>query len=282
MQTEIVQMTPAKAAILLKGNTKNRNANLNHVDFLSEQMSRGKWKLNGQSIVVGKDGTLLDGQHRLMAIVKSESTIETIVCRNVATDAIATIDTGKSRNAGDVFSLNGTKNSNQLASVAKIIYTWNLKKTHQDRGGLKGAEKPTNDKLYQIYLSDSLALDTAIKKAQQKSLKFITRGDCTFALYICASNFGWATVDKFIHFIEEGGDYPKSPTHFLPLFLQSRKASDIQRHRREDLYVFLYCFSKWLENKELSKGAVRPKTITANVEWYEKFKLNQQSTIACM
>ena len=69
-------ITPPMAALLLGNNGANRKLNKRHVDFLSDQIKSGKWQKIGQTIVIAKDGTLMDGQHRLTAIVACPKVIE--------------------------------------------------------------------------------------------------------------------------------------------------------------------------------------------------------------
>ena len=63
-------ITPAQAAEWLKGNTVNRRLVLHHVERLASEMLAGEWRITGDCIKLNGD-RLLDGQHRLQAIVQS-------------------------------------------------------------------------------------------------------------------------------------------------------------------------------------------------------------------
>jgi hypothetical protein len=91
-----------------------------------EQMIRGQWRLTGDSIKF--DGTsLIDGQHRLQAIIRSGVTIRCVVVRNLPRDIFDVLDTGRSRQAGDVLSGYGYPNVYLLAAAARYLYFYERK-----------------------------------------------------------------------------------------------------------------------------------------------------------
>ena len=59
---------------------------------------------NGQfDAIVLLDGAILDGQHRLWAVIESKTPVETIIIRGIAREAFATIDTVRApRSGGDI------------------------------------------------------------------------------------------------------------------------------------------------------------------------------------
>ena len=56
---------------LLKANSTNRELRNHVVEGYVDQMKKGQWREDtGETIKISKTGRLLDGQHRLNAIVK--------------------------------------------------------------------------------------------------------------------------------------------------------------------------------------------------------------------
>lgn len=115
---------PKQAASLLAGNARNRNVIRTKVEMWSRSMAAGEWILNGESIKVASDGTLLDGQHRLMAIVHSGVTIETFVVRGLPPVAQETVDIGDRRSVSDILTLRGEVNT--LALAAALMVAWRI------------------------------------------------------------------------------------------------------------------------------------------------------------
>jgi hypothetical protein len=83
---------------------------------------RGEWDLNGQTIKVSVDGALLDGQHRLEAVVHSGVTISSVVVRGLSPAARDTIDTGRRRRLADVLAIEGYPDAIALATGVNALY----------------------------------------------------------------------------------------------------------------------------------------------------------------
>jgi len=85
-------VTPARAAQFLEANRRNRPVIIAYVETLARDMRAGRWALNPQPICFGADGRLLNGQHRLLAIIQSGVTIELPIIRGLPDAAFDTYD----------------------------------------------------------------------------------------------------------------------------------------------------------------------------------------------
>lgn len=130
MQVQVEIITPAVAEQMLKANVHNRDVRKRHVSMLAAAMQRGEWVENGDSIKFSKDGTLLDGQHRLMAVVESGIPITAPVVRDLEGNAQLTMDTGAKRKFADALKLQGETNTNTLAGALAILW-------HYEAGSLR-------------------------------------------------------------------------------------------------------------------------------------------------
>lgn len=72
-------ITPQIAEELLKTNVDNRPRNLNRVHYFMKILESGKWDKEDSSLQIQDDGKLLDGQHRLTAIMRTGKTVESQV-----------------------------------------------------------------------------------------------------------------------------------------------------------------------------------------------------------
>src|SRR5215831_15250573 len=79
----IMEVTPAQAQKWLEGNVDNRTLREARVLQHSQVLQRGEWELTGDAIVFDEDGTLLNGQHRLSAVVVTGIPARFIVLRGV-------------------------------------------------------------------------------------------------------------------------------------------------------------------------------------------------------
>jgi hypothetical protein len=115
----VVLLTPEDATQLLEHNTLNRPLNDSHVKRIANQIINGKWQFNGDTIKISEKGEVLDGQHRLWAILESKMAVKTIIVRGIQREAFATIDTlRKPRSGADVLALNGATRHRQYTSAA--------------------------------------------------------------------------------------------------------------------------------------------------------------------
>jgi hypothetical protein len=87
-------------------------------------MRRGEWADNGETVKVGTDGRILDGQHRLRAIVDSGCTVPMTVVFGVNPGAFKTIDVGRSRTAGNLLAMKGHGDGRTLAATAAMVWRY--------------------------------------------------------------------------------------------------------------------------------------------------------------
>ncbi len=113
-------ITPDEAKELLVRNTQNRKVNRSLVEFLKLQIKTGAFVYNGQSVTLAEDGTLIDGQHRLIACVETNISIDIEFISGVSSAAFGTIDTGRVRSIGDIFAINGVENSTSIAAICNM------------------------------------------------------------------------------------------------------------------------------------------------------------------
>lgn len=115
------KITPSKAQTFLLQNKANRPINKANLDALIYQMKKGLFHTTGESIKIDENGILVDGQHRLQAIVKTGKEFYLPVVRGLSSDAFKYIDTGKKRTAADVLGIDGVANPAKVASVVSFI-----------------------------------------------------------------------------------------------------------------------------------------------------------------
>lgn len=117
-------ISPEVAHKYLGYNTHNRKLRTRTIAAYAADMRDGRWEQNGDSIKFNRSGSLDDGQHRLAAIIESETSVYMLVVRGLSMDAQDTIDGGISRKFADVLSLHGEKESTTLGAVVRSVYLW--------------------------------------------------------------------------------------------------------------------------------------------------------------
>lgn len=137
--SSFVSITPEMAERWLGRNFANRNILRRRVEGYARDMAAGKWKLTGESIKFDRNGNLIDGQHRLHAILQSGLTVLMVVIRGLDSDAQAVMDSGAKRQLGQDLQMSGLKYANLIASTARLILrykhggpSWNFEPTKSD------------------------------------------------------------------------------------------------------------------------------------------------------
>lgn len=118
-------ITPQMAADFLKQNTGNRNIRHWWVRALAGAIRRGEWVPTHQGIAITQSGRLLDGQHRLEAIVLSGIPCWMLVVRDVDEEAFMVTDRGRVRSYSDITGL-----ATKTAEVCRIFCTIYFPKEH--------------------------------------------------------------------------------------------------------------------------------------------------------
>lgn len=116
-------ISPEMAAWLLaERNPRNRRLSSGLVERLTGVLKKGRWQVNGETLIFDWDGNLLNGQHRLTACVKAGTAITTWIIFGIDPEAFTTMDRGKSRNNSDDLGLLGESNTRLLSAVITMIW----------------------------------------------------------------------------------------------------------------------------------------------------------------
>jgi hypothetical protein len=122
MRTRIERITPQLAGKYLIKNIKNRPISPEAVRKYASEMAKGSFKETGDSIKFDTNGYLLDGQHRLQAIIDSKTAHNFIVVENLEPDSFDCMDIGRKRGSADCLAILKCKNSARTAAILRMLY----------------------------------------------------------------------------------------------------------------------------------------------------------------
>jgi len=117
----IMKITPKLAEQFLTKNVNNRPVSSSNLKYLVKQIESGNWMFDGESIKIDSNGNLIDGQHRLEAIIKSGIPLVMLVLNGFQSSVFTVLDTGRKRTGSDVLSINGAENASVVASSIRLI-----------------------------------------------------------------------------------------------------------------------------------------------------------------
>src|SRR5256886_16450094 len=139
VRSRVVTITPKKAAEYLERNPATRPLSTRTVREFGQAMRRGEWRITHQGIAFDITGALVDGQHRLAAIVEADVPVEVTVFTEVPEGAFDVLDTGKRRNAADVLAIEGEKSAVMLAAMVRTVWLYENRPELNWSGGDAGA-----------------------------------------------------------------------------------------------------------------------------------------------
>lgn len=99
-KVQFEEIDPKQAQALLNKSVEgNRTVSLTRAARYIEDMREGFWEVTHQGIAIDEDGNLLDGQHRLKAVIEAGVSAKFMVCYGVPRDTFWLMDGGFARNA---------------------------------------------------------------------------------------------------------------------------------------------------------------------------------------
>lgn len=111
---------------IAEGRFRQRPINDRTVRQYAVDMKAGNWGLTGQGLSFDEDNNLLDGQHRLFAVVLAGTPVQMLVTWDLPkeTDRVKTInlfDLGRQRSAGSQLKIDGVEYYNQISGGARCL-----------------------------------------------------------------------------------------------------------------------------------------------------------------
>lgn len=104
-KSKVVTVTPEYAEQLLLRNTNNRRVRPTRVKEFIDIIKKNEWQVTHQGIALDSAGVLVDGQHRLQAVVASGKPVDMFVTEGLAETARLAVDTHSKRSFADIFNV---------------------------------------------------------------------------------------------------------------------------------------------------------------------------------
>lgn len=126
MRARVEKVSPSLARKWLDASVghQQRGVRKARVEKLAHAIESGQWQITHQGIALSPEGIVLDGQHRLLAIIQAGQTVEVLVMRDVPSDVFHSIDTGASRSPSDSLKIAGYHDTNILAAMVRTMLTY--------------------------------------------------------------------------------------------------------------------------------------------------------------
>lgn len=121
MFLSLEHITPELARHYLKRNKTNRDVKEDNLTKITNDLANGNFKLSHQALAFDWNGNLIDGQHRLMAVIESNTSANMYVAYNCDPENFTIIDCGRSRTTSDVLKRAGASSYSTIAAAIRLI-----------------------------------------------------------------------------------------------------------------------------------------------------------------
>jgi hypothetical protein len=189
---EVIAIDPAFAKELLDTMVDNRNVRQKAVDGMARAMAKGDFPFCADPIRINSRGELDDGEHRLRAVIQSDTTQNMLVVMGLDPAARVKYDSGTGRRAADQVRMGlRIPNANQVSAAAALLIKW-------EADDLVSRQiKPTVSEVYD-YASHHLEILQEGVRHQQSLMREIGVGTATAAaVYVRAARMNPAEADTF-------------------------------------------------------------------------------------
>jgi hypothetical protein len=261
MRSKVVSITPKRAAEYLERNTANRPVSQRLVREFAAVMGRGEWRVTHQGIAFDTNGALVDGQHRLAAVVEADVPVEMTVFTEVPEGAFDVLDTGKRRNAADALAIEGEKSAVMLAAMVRTVWLYQHRPELSWSGGDAGV---TNHQIVQALEQHPKLRDFVTPGEQIAAATGMIKSAAGAASYL-VTQASSRDLSPWFDGIVEGVGLTKGDPRLMfrrVMFNNTRKqAGQVMRRRetREHVSLYLKAFNAWATDATLTQLRYTPR-----------------------
>lgn len=243
-----IQVDPACAERWLAHNVSNRRQRPAQIKRISEAMAAGEWLNTEDPVKFDEDGNLIDGQHRLRAVIRSGCTVEMTVVRGLPRQVQDVVDIGATRTASDALQVRGFKHGAMLAATVPIV-NWLL-----NDGGW-AASYPRDEVVHWVETHEGLAEVVEHAYANRNMLP------CQLAPYAAAR---YASLARSVDFAATDKFYVEQLVDTIGL-----------RHGSPALSTRQYLLSRREDRKGTAKE-IKASTVMALLAGYAAFRADKK------
>jgi hypothetical protein len=262
VRSRVQTITPAKAAAMLAANTSNRPLSKAVVRSFTDAIRRGEWMVTHQGIALDTDGVLIDGQHRLAAVVEADQPVDMLVMTGVDAGTFDVLDIGKRRNAADVLAIEGEKSTSMLAAMVRTVW---LYENRPEANWSSGSAGVSNHQIVTT-LEQHPRLREFVKVGERVATATgMIKSAAGAASYLVEQANKRADLGGWYDGVIDGTGLPKQDPRLVfrrVMFnMARRQAGQVMRRRytREHVALYLRAFNAWATGETLTHLRYTPR-----------------------
>lgn len=218
VKAQFTSISPQVAHKFLESMVDNRPVKKRVVDGMVRAMKAGDFPFCADAVRFDDSGQLIDGEHRMRAIIESGTTHTMLVVYGLDPKSRMYMDQGVTRRPADQITLGlKRKNASKLAAVANILIRW------EAAAHLTTNLKPTPNEVYR-YVEENVGLLELAVHHQNELVRGIGYGTAACAaVFVRAYAVDPIFTVRFFEGLTDGVDLvPTQPLHTLRQALITR------------------------------------------------------------
>lgn len=246
----IVMVTPEMAERWLTSNTHNRKIRQRTVVRYRADMEAGLWAMAADPIRFDRNGVLLDGQHRLIALseLPESVSIPFLVVRGLPPESQGVMDQGSKRTPGDQLALAGVKNFNAVAAAVKKVLIWRDGVMFRDTK-LQQISAPQIEAWVESHSGDVEFFNSIWSLIRQNDAPPSVAGAAAFAF----ADLDPEACERFFTMLARGAGGEGHPITTLDKRLQRHRREGLKMPDRDYLALFILAWNAWRSGKQMHK-----------------------------
>lgn len=212
------KVTPRLAAFWLENlNTHNRDERSANLEAYCRDRLDGFWPITPQGLGFGKDGLLLDGQHRLLMVVKTGKATVFLIVFGLDDEAQRVLDRQARRTCGEQWKLDGITQGNRRAAIIRAL--WGIATAFTG--------SPTQHDYDQMAEKHKAALDWIVGILNRQGGSFPRPWDAWLnAIFVVAWEKDKRAISEFVQALWDGAITSGSPAQTLRKYLNQLDSGD--------------------------------------------------------
>lgn len=253
MKFENKTITPLLAKKFLETNTFNRRVKDRIVNLYAREMVAGRWKDGtAEPIKISKKGNVLDGQHRLLAVIAANKPVRFVIAYDVDDSVFDVLDTGSLRSATDSFKVKGIKNDTVVPAIIAAYLSLSSGRARQSGKD----SRPTTTILLDEYFKKEIFWQSVATLSQKWYISFakILSPSTIGSLYALFYSINQDGANSFMNQLCTGFDVRNKTVSVLRNKLMQDKLSNFKMTQSMKIAIILKtwnCFRKGDELKLL-------------------------------
>lgn len=239
VRVEEVNLTPALAEAWRARNVRNRPLSDGTVLRYANSILAGEWQFNGDTITFDSNGDLIDGQHRIEAVIVAGKPIKTLVVNGIVPEAFITKDQGMARTGGHILALKGEKHYNVLSGA--LSWLWKYQRGRMLDTGPRGTlSKP---QMVQLLEQNPGIRDSVAQVGAGAKCKAMVAGSAASFLHYQFAQSSRSKADEFFDLLKSGaGLVEDSPIYLLRERLIRNKDA---KAKLRQVDIIALCIKAW-------------------------------------